>query len=149
MVLRHRLAAPFAAALTMILVTAACGGAAQPGGDPPQQTQRVPEPPAEQQPDSPPDELPEPPEPEPAPAPAPEYAPAEIAELVCEDVLYNAPPAPYAESGDPDDEMALVETMHADMLDEALGQMQPAPELDALAAVMVEMSDLSRRAAIL
>lgn len=77
-----------------------------------------------------------------------EPAPA-TAQAVCEEIYLGRGSAPLAESGDIDDEMALFETWHAGLLQDAIAQLGSAPALASLMASMDEMRSLSVRAAII
>lgn len=48
-----------------------------------------------------------------------------------------------------DDEMALFETWHAGLLEDAIAQLGSSPELDDLVTAMEEMRTLSARAALI
>lgn len=71
------------------------------------------------------------------------------AQAICSAVYAGRGEAPHAESGDIDDDMALFETWHASLLEDAITQLGSSPRLEDLVAAMEEMRSLSARAALI
>lgn len=134
LVRRHRCAAPFAGSVVLVavLATSGCAGSSDPPETPSGgRTTSAPAPPDESELVIPED-----------PAPA-------GAQDVCEEIYLGRGSPPLAESGDIDDDMALFETWHAGLLQDAISQLWSAPELAPLVASMDEMRSLNTRAALI